>query len=47
MVRLLLWSVVVVAIERSGRAVVAVRSWGRGSSCGGRGLQVDNQRKEL
>ena len=30
-----------VAIERSGRAMVAVRSRGGGRSCGGRGLQVD------
>jgi len=37
-VRLLLWSAAVVAIERIGRAVVAVRLQGRGGLCGGRGL---------
>ena len=42
MVRLLLWSAVVVAIEQSGGTVVAVRLWGHGGSCGGRGLLVDN-----
>jgi len=41
-VRLLLWSAVVVAIEQSGGTVVAVRLWGHGGSCGGRGLLVDN-----